>query len=48
MSEKQPNIWKDQQKLCFKNSKEMLYTIFFMTRFSTSHFFLKSEKRIVH
>ena len=25
MSEKQPNIWKDQQKIGFKNSKEMLY-----------------------
>ena len=43
MSEKQPSLWKDLQKIDFKNSKEMLYDFFFFfflrTRFSTSLYF---------
>ena len=33
-AKKQPCLWKDLQKMDFKNSKEMLYTFFLMTRFN--------------
>ena len=36
MSEKQPSLWKDLQKMDFENSKEMLYANFFLFFFIDS------------